>query len=260
MAGGQGRFRGYLLLLIIKSFSLISIYALYGLLQERIMKGQYFNTATTKLETFASAPLLVLCNRLVSLTTGLLLAQLLPLGINLPPLPQSTTDADQPQNRASAVSGLINRIRPGSPFLHYALVAGLNNAATLSQYCSLSYLSFTTSTLGKSTKMIPVLIIDHLWYGKKYKQRQWIGALLVTFGVWGYLVSLLYENSSGQHKITNMTTTKWYGVIFLLAYLFFDGRTSTLQEKLFGDANKLVEGDESGSLMGITSGIIDQMV
>ena len=52
-------------------------------------------------------------------------------------------------------------------------------------------------------------------------------------------------------------TSNLIGVGCLLAYLFFDGLTSTMQERLFGQAKG---GSETSSLMGITPGIMDQMV
>jgi drug/metabolite transporter (DMT)-like permease len=247
--------------LLIKTFSLIIIYAVYGLLQERIIKGHYPPITNKYGNTeFRSAPLLIFCNRVISFIAGIILSQLQPtnaLHSLLPHVSRPLSHSGTPSSFPAKVKFLIDRIRPASPFFFYALVAGLNNAATLSQYASLSYLSFTTSTLGKSAKMVPVLIIGRVWYSKRYKCRQWIGAALVILGIWGYLSSLPKVDSTGQleWKAANKT---WLGILCLLAYLFFDGRTSTLQERLFGDVNTKREG--TSTLMGITSVVIDQMV
>jgi adenosine 3'-phospho 5'-phosphosulfate transporter B2 len=262
MVDGPGLGRGYFLPLAIKTISLIAVYATYGVLQERIIKGHYSNLKNVILDgeppndTFTSAPFLVLCNRLVSLTTGIVLAQIQWARSNYSPLPSNTSNSFRSKTWCSSLSEQMSRIRPASSFLSYAIVAGLNNAATLSQYSSLAYLSFTTSTLGKSAKMVPVLILGHMWYGKRYKTRQWIGAAIVILGIWGYLTSLLsIDMNRKQQEI--VPTSNLIGIACLFAYLFFDGMTSTMQERLFGQAKG---GEETSSLMGITSGIIDQMV
>ncbi|TAQ89113.1 hypothetical protein B7494_g2579 [Chlorociboria aeruginascens] len=246
MTGATSKARWHFLPLTIKTILLISIYSAYGLLQERIIKGNYTAIDGSETDdTFRSAPFLVLCNRLTSLVTGLLLSQITSINSKSSLLPDNSSGRQQ-----TWIETLLARVRPASPFIYYAAVAGLNNAATLSQYSSLSYLSFTTSTLGKSAKMVPVLIIGHLWYNKRYKVRQWIGAFLVILGIWGYLTSL---PRSEEIKVT----TNWIGVLCLLAYLLFDGLTSTMQEKLFGQAKNQ---DAAPSLMGITGGIVDQMI
>jgi drug/metabolite transporter (DMT)-like permease len=228
----------------------------------RIIKGHYQNTKNEILDgepsndTFTSAPFLVLSNRLVSLVTGIVLAQIQCAKANYSQLPTNASTSRQPQMWRELISEHVSRIRPSSAFLSYAIVAGLNNAATLSQYASLSYLSFTTATLGKSAKMIPVLILGHVWYGKRYKTRQWIGAVIVILGIWGYLTSLLSIDMN-KKKQEIVPTSSLIGVGCLLVYLFFDGLTSTMQERLFGQAKS---GEETSSVMGVTPGIIDQMV
>jgi drug/metabolite transporter (DMT)-like permease len=252
MVAEPSKTRGYYVPLAIKTISLIAIYATYGLLQERIIKGHYKNVHDGNSETFESPPLLVLCNRVISLATGLVLVQFQPPTLLLP----TTTSLPLLQTWTQKLSAIATRIRPASPFIYYGLVAVLNNAATLSQYASLSYLSFTTSTLGKSAKMVPVLIIGQLWYGKKYRLRQRVGVVIVILGIWGYLNSLP-KVAVGRDGHETASTTNWIGVLYLLAYLFFDGMTSTMQERLFGQEKA---GQEPFTLMGITGGIVDQMV
>jgi hypothetical protein len=256
------RGRGYFLSLGIKTITLIAIYSTYGVLQERIIKGNYITSNNVVLnngeptDKFTSAPLLVLCNRLVSLATGIVLAQIQWAKAHYSELPTTASTSPRTQTWLQFGHRQISRIRPASSVFAYAIVAGLNNVATLSQYASLSYLSFTTSTLGKSAKMVPVLVIGHTLYGKRYKTRQWIGAAIVIPGIWGYLTSLLNIDMD-KSKVELVPRSNLIGVGCLLAYLFFDGLTSTMQEKLFGQAKG---GEETESLMGITPGIIDQMV
>lgn len=244
-----------LLSLSIKGVALIAIYAIYGVLQERIMKGHYNTSTVLNSEAspgkFTSAPFLVLCNRLVSLSTGLILAHCKPApkDSTLPPSP--LTPLDQPN------AGLLiwlGRLKPASPFLYYALVAGLNNAATLSQYTSLAYLSFTTATLGKCAKMVPILIFGYFGYGKKYQQREWIGVAVVVAGIWGYLASLPTV-AMNEEEHTKANVTNFMGLMCLLGYLFFDGQTSLTQERLFKKSR-----NGQSLPFGLTESVMDQMV
>jgi hypothetical protein len=243
---------GRLVAIAVKAVALITIYAVYGVLQERIMKGHYDKPFSTDAESFdgkfSSAPFLVLCNRLVSLITGLLLVQLRPpTSDSLLPSP-----ADSPM--VANLPPWLSRLKPASPLAYYARVALFNNAATLSQYTSLAYLSFTTVTLGKSAKMVPVLILGYVGYGKRYKQREWIGVTVIMFGIWAYLV-LLPEVPMSEAENKKAAATNWMGLACLLAYLFFDGLTSTTQERLFKKANI-----GKPLLFGLSGAVMDQMV
>ncbi|RDW84820.1 hypothetical protein BP6252_02410 [Coleophoma cylindrospora] len=259
MAASKGEQSPNFIPLVLKTIALIGIYASYGLLQERIIKGTYENPSTGTVDKFHSPPLLVLCNRVVSFGAGLLLAGLFSFHYagEEPSLPQNT-----PAASSSWLSRFWKSIKPASPLRSYAIVAGLNNVATLSQYASLSYLSFTTSTLAKSAKMVPVLIIGYTLYQKRYKPRQWIGALVVILGIWIYLTSLGENVKSKGGKASEKQEGMW-GVIFVLAYLFFDGLTSSFQEKLFGHAKGKDSSEGGGravTLWGISRGVVDQMV
>jgi hypothetical protein len=249
--GGPGEARR-LVTIGIKAGALIAIYAVYGVLQERIMKGHYDNPFPADAEffdgKFSSAPLLVLCNRLVSLITGLILVQL------RSPRPDSLLPSPADSLMVAKLPPWLLRLKPASPLLYYARVACLNNAATLSQYTSLAYLSFTTVTLGKSAKMVPVLILGYVGYGKKYKQREWFGVAVIMLGIWGYLV-LLPEVAMNEEKDKKAVATNWMGLACVSAYLLFDGLTSTAQERLFKKANL-----GKPILFGLSGAVMDQMV
>lgn len=95
------------------------------------------------------------------------------------------------------------------------------------------FIGFTTQALAKCSKMIPVLLVATLVYKKTFILRHWLAASLILLGCTTYLlsdfdISTSSETSSKNHGHSTI------GGLLILAYLFFDGLTSTTQEKVFG--------------------------
>jgi len=80
--------------------------------------------------------------------------------------------------------------------------------------------------LGKSFKMMPVMIWGILISQKRYGWSDWAVAAAVTGGVTEFLMT-------GSIKAKHSTGTGAYGLFLLLVFLGLDGFTSTFQEKLF---------------------------
>lgn len=120
--------------------------------------------------------------------------------------------------------------KPVAPVYSYAAVSVSNVVATFCQYEALKYLIFILQTLGKSAKMIPVMIWGSCLSGKRYKSQDYILAAVVTLGCTGVAVF-----GSVKAKDSDMTSAAalTYGGLLMLGYLSFDGFTSTFQEKLF---------------------------
>jgi len=165
---------------------------IYGVLQERIMTQPYDQ------EVFDSSLFLVLCNRLLAVVCSL--AAILCRGESL-------------QNAA--------------PKWQYALVSMSNVGATACQYEALKYVSFAVQMLGKSFKMLPVMIWSMNISGAQYGYMDWSCAAVVTLGVAEFLLEGPTESRRSQ------TATTGLGYLFILGFLIFDGATSALQEKLF---------------------------
>merc|ERR1712113_1014358 len=81
--------------------------------------------------------------------------------------------------------------------------------------------------LGKSFKMMPVMIMGIIISKKKYGLKDWLIAAGVTGGV---TLFLLTGDIKAKHGARGSSI---YGLLLLLAFLGADGFTSTFQEKLF---------------------------
>jgi hypothetical protein len=118
---------------------------------------------------------------------------------------------------------------------------------------ALKYLSFPTQTLAKCGKMIPVMLLGYFLHKKKYGIIDWSTMVAVTIGSAGFLVAgvssgvpetvfvIMTLNTRHSFRFQDISPSfgnpKPYdtplGLSLLVMYLFFDGFTSTSQEKLF---------------------------
>jgi len=165
----------------------------YGLLQERIMTEPYGT------ELFTVSVFLVFCNRVVAILFA---------------------------------GGMIwqkeESIGCVAPFWKYLAISLSNVAASTCQYEALRYVSFPVQMLGKSFKMMPVMVWGLLIANKRYTSLDWMVALAVTGGVTEFLMT---GSIDAKHSAGNSS----YGILLLVCFLLFDGFTSTFQEKLFKD-------------------------
>lgn len=122
------------------------------------------------------------------------------------------------------------RIRNQAPLWKYVLVSVSNVAATTCQYEALKYVSFPVQMLGKSFKMMPVMLWGIVISKKSYSLIDWLVAAAVTSGVTQFLLT---GNISSPDASNSEAHSSCKGLLLLVAFLACDGLTSTIQEKLF---------------------------
>jgi adenosine 3'-phospho 5'-phosphosulfate transporter B2 len=180
-------------------FGIIGFLVVYGLLQERIMKHPYGEEGEE--ESFTWSLFLVMTNRLVTCSVNIVLLYFF----------------------------ARSEMAPVAPLYKYAAVSVSNVVATYCQYEALRYVSFPLQTLGKTAKMIPVMIWGYFISKKKYGVRDYAIAIGVTIGC---AVFVMFGDEFSA-KRANSKNTSMYGVMLMGGYLLFDGFTSTFQDKLF---------------------------
>ena len=130
-----------------------------------------------------------------------------------------------------------------------------NFLSTSCQYEALKFVSFTTQSLAKCAKMVPVLLVGTLVYKKSHSAKQWISAAVVTVGCGIYLFS---NPPTPKHGAALVDKADFFsaamGAVLLIGYLFFDGLTSTTQERVFGKSAS------SSDPFGPQSPVLDQML
>lgn len=180
---------------------IIAMLGVYGVVQERIMSEPYVDIGGNS-TFFRASVFLVLCNRLVAIVYAMGMV---------------------------AVKG--ESYRTAAPLWKYFAISMSNVAATTMQYEALKFVSFPVQMLGKSFKMMPVMIWSIIISGKTYKLPDWFIAAMVTLGVTLFLMTGVI-NAKHSDK-----DSSFWGLLCMLAYLAADSFTSTFQEKLFKDHN-----------------------
>merc|ERR1719487_1077699 len=112
-----------------------------------------------------------------------------------------------------------------APLWKYLAISFSNVYASTCQYEALKYVSFPVQMLGKSFKMMPVMVWGMIVSGKHYGATDWLIALCVTGGVTEFLLT--------GPIASNDSSSSSYGLLLLAVFLALDGFTSTFQEKLF---------------------------
>jgi len=167
---------------------------LYGIVQERIMTIPYGDALVT------SSVFLVLINRVVGILYACVMVQY----------------KGEP-------------FSPSAPLWKYTIISFSNVGASTCQYEALRYVSFPVQILGKSFKMMPVMLWSILISGKRYRIVDWLVACGVSAGVVTFLLT-------GDINARNAArTSSIYGLLLMLVFLSCDGFTTTSQEKLFRD-------------------------
>eukprot|EP00913_Durusdinium_trenchii_P026467 g24833.t1 len=96
---------------------------------------------------------------------------------------------------AAVIFGLAMAVAKGekltnqAPLWKYLIVSLSNVYASTCQYEALKYVSFAVQMLGKSFKMMPVMIWGMIISGKSYGLRDWGVALAVTLGCTEFLMT-----------------------------------------------------------------------
>mmetsp|Transcript_46333 Transcript_46333/g.110301 ORF Transcript_46333/g.110301 Transcript_46333/m.110301 type:complete len:361 (-) Transcript_46333:77-1159(-) len=173
---------------------IIGALAVYGVLQEHIMTIPYGGEGST----FGDSVFLVFTNRVVAVLFALLMALI----------------------RQESLLHV-------APFWKYLVVSLSNVFASTCQYEALKYVTFPVQMLGKSFKMMPVMLWGMIVSSKRYTITDWLVAAFVTGGVTEFCLTGPVSEGHGADG----NSIKGFGLLAL--FLALDGLTSTMQEQMF---------------------------
>ena len=105
---------------------------------------------------------------------------------------------------------------------------------------ALRYVSYATQVLGKSCKMVPVMLGGLVLGGKSHKATEYAQVLLITIGVVAF-------NFGGKSK--KGADDSSYGLLLISVSLLMDAVTGGLQDKVKVSTKKLNNNDKAKTSM-----------
>lgn len=173
------------------------------------------------------------------------------LGLQLPSPPASTktngvqNGSAHPQKKVSEVKVILRT---------YAWLATVVAVAAPLGFASLSHISYPAMVLGKSCKLIPVLLLNVLLYRRKFAPYKYVVVSLVTAGITMFMAF----GKQKKHKAKSTNTdggSSMIGFVYLTANLFLDGLLNSSQDQMI--ATYKVTGQQMMLWMNIFSTIIN---
>ncbi|KAJ7288569.1 UAA transporter [Mycena rebaudengoi] len=118
--------------------------------------------------------------------------------------------------------------------LRYLQCAVFITSAAPFGFAALSYISYPAMVLGKSCKLVPVMIMNILLYGRRFAPHKYLVVLLVTIGITIFM-GLGPSKPGNQAKVAATTppNASLIGMAYLLVNLALDGATNSTQDEIF---------------------------
>ncbi len=116
------------------------------------------------------------------------------------------------------------------------LVALTSTLASPFGYAALGHVDYLTFVLAKSCKLLPVMFLHVVLYGKRYPLAKYAVVLAVTAGVAVFTIYHPPKEGTGVLLVKEKKTreSSYYGLALLAVNLLFDGLTNTTQDHIFG--------------------------
>jgi len=228
-----------------------AMFLIWAISQERLSVP--FKTADgTASDKFQSALFMGTCQSALSSLSALLyilirrkseetLSQSLGLEVNL------STSKQVPNGTASGkhkANGFAHQKRtgnyPSTSSYRYLLLRYLQCSVFITSaapfgFAALSYMSYPAMVLGKSCKLVPVMIMNVILYRRRFAPHKYLVVLLVTTGITIFM-GMGYEKKSTKHSSERESTALYsnvIGIIYLLINLALDGATNSTQDEIF---------------------------
>jgi len=171
----------------------------WGLLQERMLTRRYPRYTG---EYFTYSYALVFSNRLWTLImSGLLMLYI------------------KPRSSRSTV------------IYEYSLPSISNMLSSWCQYEALRYVTFPATTIFKSFKLVPVMLMGKVLGNKEYPQYDYVIAIFIGIGIALFMTST--DDLQFGYDIYSNNSESWTGIMLLCFYLLFDSFTGQWQSRMF---------------------------
>ncbi|KIM28419.1 hypothetical protein M408DRAFT_329482 [Serendipita vermifera MAFF 305830] len=133
----------------------------------------------------------------------------------------------------------------------------LITAAAPFGFAALSHISYPTMVLGKSCKLVPVMIMNVLLYRRKFAPHKYLVVFMVTMGITMFMGFSHEGTSSKHHKAggdSELNKSGLLGLTYLLINLALDGAINSTQDEIF--VKYKVSGQQMMFFINLTSTLV----
>ena len=137
-----------------------------------------------------------------------------------------TLDAHKPDTRFDSKSLLLR---------YFQCAVFITSAAPFG-FAALSYITYPAMVLGKSCKLVPVMIMNVLLYRRKFAPHKYLVVAMVTLGITMFMGFGKEKPSKAKASAQNgdlSAYTQLIGITYLLINLAIDGATNSTQDEVF---------------------------
>ncbi|KAM0746835.1 UAA transporter [Meredithblackwellia eburnea MCA 4105] len=133
----------------------------------------------------------------------------------------------------------------------YAFISLVSSLASPFGFLSLSHISFPTLLLGKSCKLVPVMLMNIVLYQRKFPLHKYILVGMVTVGIWMFMA---FKEGAGAKKGKGPETSSLLGLFLLGINLVLDGIVNSTQDEVFSTFK--IDGPQMMFFMNVFSTLI----
>ncbi|CDO76096.1 hypothetical protein BN946_scf184649.g22 [Trametes cinnabarina] len=117
--------------------------------------------------------------------------------------------------------------------LRYFQCAVFITSAAPFGFAALSYITYPAMVLGKSCKLVPVMLMNVVLYRRKFAAHKYLVVAMVTLGITMFM-GFGKEKPSKASKNAHLSAyTQLIGITYLLINLLIDGATNSTQDEIF---------------------------
>ncbi|KAI8914318.1 UAA transporter [Gorgonomyces haynaldii] len=107
----------------------------------------------------------------------------------------------------------------------YLQLAVFHCTASPFGYAALKHIDYPTVILGKSCKLVPVMLMNFVIYRRVYPLQKYLIVFLITVGVSMFMLLEPSKKKRGENSL--------FGVLLLMTNLLIDGATNATQDQIF---------------------------
>ncbi|KAI9058444.1 UDP-galactose transporter [Trametes sanguinea] len=100
-------------------------------------------------------------------------------------------------------------------------------------FAALSYITYPAMVLGKSCKLVPVMLMNVVLYRRKFAAHKYLVVAMVTLGITMFMGFGKEKPAKASKNADLSAYTQLIGITYLLVNLLIDGATNSTQDEIF---------------------------